>query len=212
MNADSGSGVRKFWTPKDAEEISPHLSKIVEWILESGRHLFIGLFGDESSARTKLGSWLRRKDSEFSAFNARLPMVHQSPVGILIALPGRAIPARRRADLLTLIKDTTPEGRPALKQHLENISSLTAPVEPAQYYVRTLTIDRQHRGRGIGKELLQQARVDAVSAGCNQLRLDVETTNDAAMKLYESVGFRRIATGTAPHLEIEMQSMVMPLS
>lgn len=48
------------------------------------------------------------------------------------------------------------------------------------------------RGRGIGAALLDAAEHAASERGCRALRLEVRTDNAAAIRLYESHGFRRI--------------------
>lgn len=48
-----------------------------------------------------------------------------------------------------------------------------------------------HRRQGIGRKLLQTAIARAREHGLSQLSLSVTNTNDAAIQLYESVGFER---------------------
>lgn len=48
------------------------------------------------------------------------------------------------------------------------------------------------RGRGIGAALLTAAEHATGERGCRALRLEVRTDNAAAIRLYESHGFRRI--------------------
>ncbi|MBL8300434.1 MAG: GNAT family N-acetyltransferase [Rhodanobacteraceae bacterium] len=49
------------------------------------------------------------------------------------------------------------------------------------------------RGRGIGRALLAAAEAGARARGCNRLRLEVRQDNAAAVQLYETQGYRRIA-------------------
>jgi [ribosomal protein S18]-alanine N-acetyltransferase len=51
----------------------------------------------------------------------------------------------------------------------------------------------KYRGRGVGAGLLVAAEAAARQRGCRELRLEVRQDNAAAMALYESAGYRRIA-------------------
>ncbi len=47
-----------------------------------------------------------------------------------------------------------------------------------------------HRGRGIGRSLLDASEAYARANGCQCLRISVLARNDAARALYQSCGFR----------------------
>jgi GNAT superfamily N-acetyltransferase len=49
------------------------------------------------------------------------------------------------------------------------------------------------RGRGVGRALGERIVADAVRAGYRIMRLDTSKRQDEAMRLYERLGFRRIA-------------------
>ena len=53
-----------------------------------------------------------------------------------------------------------------------------------------------HRGRGLGRQLLDRAVGWARGAGCRAIVLDTSAEMDAAQRLYESVGFVRTGTRT----------------
>jgi ribosomal protein S18 acetylase RimI-like enzyme len=59
------------------------------------------------------------------------------------------------------------------------------------WILNDLYVREKHRGRGIGKLLLEAARRHAVETGANGLSLSTATDNAAAQKLYESFGFER---------------------
>lgn len=52
-----------------------------------------------------------------------------------------------------------------------------------------------HRGRGIGRALLQAAETEARSLGCCRLTLEVLEDNTPARSLYERFGFRDVTYG-----------------
>lgn len=178
-----------FLRLNDTTMVESHSTTLAEWILQTGVSFFAALFGDAQVARRNLRMWVCRRSSEFSALSATLAILSDKPVGMLITLPGGEIPERRRADLLALLTNASPERRTALKAHLANFQDATAAVSPDEYYIRTLAVDRGHRGAGIGRRLVDKALGDGEQAGFRRFRLDVETDNAAALGLYQSVGF-----------------------
>lgn len=58
--------------------------------------------------------------------------------------------------------------------------------------VYSLAVDQKERGHGIGRALLQAAANLAQLRGCTTLQLEVSAANQPAIRLYESVGFRRV--------------------
>ena len=67
---------------------------------------------------------------------------------------------------------------------------------PGTYALVTdVVIQSSHRGRGIGRQLLQHAEAFARAAGATELRIGVLAENTVARQLYRSVGF-------VPHLEV----------
>lgn len=60
----------------------------------------------------------------------------------------------------------------------------------------SLAVDREQRGRGIGRLLIESSARLARTRGCTSLHLEVSQTNSSAVDLYESLGFVR--TGLRP--------------
>ncbi len=61
---------------------------------------------------------------------------------------------------------------------------------PFEYEVHTIGVDPAYQGRGIGRRLLREL-LDFARGGV--VYLEVRTDNDAALALYRSVGFQRVA-------------------
>ena len=59
--------------------------------------------------------------------------------------------------------------------------------------VYSIAVDPLLRGQGVGRRLLDAAREYARERGLDLLSLEVHTTNEGALKLYEEYGFRRTA-------------------
>jgi ribosomal protein S18 acetylase RimI-like enzyme len=62
--------------------------------------------------------------------------------------------------------------------------------ERASYaYVSDLALLPGHRGRGLGRQLLEEAEILARRAGVESLQIGVLSRNDGAARLYRSFGF-----------------------
>lgn len=59
--------------------------------------------------------------------------------------------------------------------------------------VMNIAVQEEHRGRGIGRRLLERLRVQAEQCGCEQMLLEVRESNQTARRLYRSFGFAEIA-------------------
>jgi len=57
-----------------------------------------------------------------------------------------------------------------------------------------LAVQRELRGRGIGRAMLHGACLEARRRGADRVTLEVEVDNDRALGLYTSAGFERVAT------------------
>jgi ribosomal protein S18 acetylase RimI-like enzyme len=53
-----------------------------------------------------------------------------------------------------------------------------------------LFVSAEARGSGLGRELVEAALERARERGCARILLDTNESNEAALRLYESVGFR----------------------
>ena len=64
----------------------------------------------------------------------------------------------------------------------------------AQADILTIFVKTQYRSQKIGNALLTEALEMARSKGCEGLTLEVATTNEAAIRLYEQSGFQKRGT------------------
>ncbi len=65
-----------------------------------------------------------------------------------------------------------------------------------------LIVKPDHRGRGLGRALLEAARRVACEQGAGELHINTETENEVAVRLYSSCGARAIGI----HMEMDLQS------
>ncbi|KAL9109677.1 MAG: hypothetical protein Q9227_005715 [Pyrenula ochraceoflavens] len=62
---------------------------------------------------------------------------------------------------------------------------------PLRGYIAMLAVQSSHRGRGIAKTLVRMAIDSMIERDADEIALEAEVTNTAAMRLYESFGFLR---------------------
>ncbi|GMM58393.1 peptide alpha-N-acetyltransferase [Maudiozyma humilis] len=59
-------------------------------------------------------------------------------------------------------------------------------------YIGMLAVQKEYRGRGIAKRLVEHAIDKMVESGCDEIMLETEVENVAALNLYEGLGFIRM--------------------
>jgi ribosomal protein S18 acetylase RimI-like enzyme len=69
--------------------------------------------------------------------------------------------------------------------------SLASMVAPDVGHITQLCVTPSHRGRRLGYELLRRSMDALAGHGCRSATLTVTSANQTAVRLYESVGFRR---------------------
>jgi GNAT superfamily N-acetyltransferase len=74
------------------------------------------------------------------------------------------------------------------------------PYGPVAHVVQ-VAVDRDHRGKRIGQQLLEHVRGEVRAAGCTRWYLNVKRDNTSARRLYERCGF-----------ELELESFVFKLA
>jgi putative acetyltransferase len=99
----------------------------------------------------------------------------------LDGLPGAYTPPDGRL-LLAITDDAEPAGCVALR-----------PLEPKIGEMKRLYIRPKFRGTGLGKRLTLKVLEEAANIGYERIRLDMAPEMAGAIRLYESLGFRRIA-------------------
>lgn len=77
------------------------------------------------------------------------------------------------------------------------------PIDQQTTELKRMFVVQSHRGRGLAKEILRELENVAKTKGFNRILLETGDHQHAAMKLYESNGYHRIAPfgdyTTSPH-------------
>ena len=80
------------------------------------------------------------------------------------------------------------------------IFALEARPKDNEFVVDTLVVDPECRGMGIGTKLLAHAEKAAAAMGKNRMTLNVIDENQGALRLYERLGYKKVATQSSTGL------------
>jgi ribosomal protein S18 acetylase RimI-like enzyme len=72
------------------------------------------------------------------------------------------------------------------------------------YYIHTVSVDPNHRGKGFGSEIIGE-----IAARHDALYLHVNRDNGDAIRFYERNGFKRLAEGSIVHKGRELSQVLM---
>ena len=77
-----------------------------------------------------------------------------------------------------------------ITENQEQVGSLLLVYEQNKASVFSLEVLSDHRKKGYGRKLMENAILRCKEKGCNLLELNTEIDNNAANKLYQSMGFQ----------------------
>ena len=165
--------------PSDAPDVS-------RLILLSGPSFLTALLGPQ--AVDIVETLVPRKHNLFSHEFTRVALVGEKTAGMLVGCTGRQrnkvalhtgrlLLQRSRSRLLTTLRN------------LVRAEMLLTPPGKADFYITSVAVYPQVRGRGVGTMLLLDAQSRARAAKCRRLVLDVEAENRPALSLYRKLGF-----------------------
>lgn len=121
----------------------------------------------------------RREEGEFSWRNATMAEVEGAVAGLLVGY--------RQPEAFDR------EGWDALPAPLKPLLELEAEA-PGSWHVNVLAVHPEHRGKGVGAQLMEHAARQAATSRAKALSLITEDSNDGARRLYRRLGFRDAAS------------------
>lgn len=130
--------------------------------------------GDEEAFRRLNEAWI----TELFALEEADRAVLDDPRGQILAKGGQICVAERRGEVV---------GCCAL-----------APMNPGELELAKMTVAEAQRGQGVGRRLLRFAIDVARSMGALRLYLESNTRAEAAVRLYEQLGFRHLPAPLHP--------------
>ena len=129
----------------------------------------------------------READILYSYRNALLALVEDRPVGLCLCYDGEGYHERRLRTFALFDQspvDDTESDEPDMD--LENAEDET---QAGEYYIDSLAVLPEYRGRGIARQLMLKQIEHARSLGLPSTLL-VDPANPPALRLYESLGFQ----------------------
>lgn len=150
-----------------------------------GRVVLMALHYDDTHPLAPIFAELASRDvSQYSYRNALVAEVEGSVVGAIIGYDGARLDELRKP-LYELLVAKFGSVRP-----IEDETSV------GEFYVDSIAVMPQWRGRGVGRALLSAARDRAFATGHERVGLIVDFENPRAEALYKSLGFERVNATT----------------
>lgn len=102
--------------------------------------------------------------------------------------------------------------RPEHPESIEGYAGLLAPPRSQQADVQTIAVAETARRRGLGRLLMLTLIHEARERGAEQVFLEVRADNPDAQRLYDSLGFERIAVRPRYYQPDGVDAIVMQLT
>jgi len=115
------------------------------------------------------------------------------PVGLVTAFPGRMYGSLALGTGVALARAAGARHASDLARRGRILQRLLAPIRRQVLYVSALAVLPEHRGRGIGTALIERVLAGAERLGLG-VALDAGVEDEAALRLYEGLGFLRVET------------------
>lgn len=182
--------------PEDAPLIA---RGIMEAIGEDICRDFVGVRHTTAELEGVFTEMARRSDSQYSWKNTRIFLADSGEkAGICVSYPGRELRCLRRIFFRA--------ARDVLDLNLsdQDIELMPEETDPEEYYLDSLMVLPDFRGRGVAKKLIEDSLGKARELGL-PLGLLVEPGNERARRLYSKLGFRKI--GLRPFAGVEMEHL-----
>ncbi|MGE7110517.1 GNAT family N-acetyltransferase [Lysinibacillus sp. NPDC047702] len=131
----------------------------------------------EEAVKRELTNLFKREDNRHSYLNTYVVVENEHVLGILVYYNGEQA-IEMDANLVKWLK-------------AKNAPSIIIDREAHEdeYYIDTVCVSSEARGKGIGTLLLQYAEELTKQRGFKKLSLNVETQKESARRLYERLGF-----------------------
>lgn len=134
----------------------------------------------QQAAWDELTLLCKQSGTLYSYEHCTIAQMDETPVGLLVAYDGGVY---RNLRLHTFSQITCLDGT--------DVESMEDEAKEGEWYVDSLAIVPEVRGRGIGQQLLRRAIADAQERGLRATLL-VDPTNKKAQRLYETQGFKSV--------------------
>lgn len=164
----------RFATEADAAFVARHVLEALHW------HMYELPLGEEQQrAWDELTAVCRHADVLYSYRHATIALVGDRPAGLILAYDGADYHDMRRRTFALL---------PAFSAM--DVDAMEDEAARGDYYIDSLAVVPEFRGRGVGRALLERAVRRGRSLGLRPSLL-VDPDNGGAQRLYAAAGFVR---------------------
>lgn len=160
-------------TPMDAKQVAP-------LVIEANGDISNRLTGEVEpwKIEEEMAVLIRRDDNPHSHLYTYIAEIDGKTVGVLVAYSGQ--------DAVQLDKNLNAW----LAQKEASFEEIDPESLPDEFYVDTICILPEFRGQGIGTQFFAYAEELAKQQQFSKVSLNVETQKEAAIRLYERLGFQ----------------------
>jgi ribosomal protein S18 acetylase RimI-like enzyme len=190
--------------PIGADQVAQFAPLIPELIRATGPVSYDYQFGVDGLLEQVVAASWATPDTLFCAACTTVVVEGDELLGIELGFAGPNFYAFK-ANLAALAPAMIEQGQVSYEQfaglasRAEIASYLNAHVPDDVYYLHALSTPPQHRGKGVGRDLLRAAIGRATNAGYRELQLDVLADNPA-VGFYQAMGLRIVAETRSPEL------------
>jgi ribosomal protein S18 acetylase RimI-like enzyme len=177
------------------------------WVFDATTPYLEWVVGSREAPISLLRTWMAHPKSEVSIARAFVLRSGADVAGGFIAMSGAEVLRARTADSLSLVKSLR-HGRDKswMARWKESAELFPAPHND-DFYLSRMGIATPFRGRGYAKLLMKKYLEVGIARNYRRFRLDVVTTNDVAIRMYERFGFRRISVHHSSDGSVSYQAM-----
>jgi len=175
-------------------------ARVADLIWLVGPKMMTFLFDDEAKWRSVVALDWPHADGAFAPPNIFLACDRSEIIGVLVSYP---VPEFERHWAISRDRESAElpgDFAAALDVRFAWLGRCFAHPWPEHYFVLDIAVDPHHRGRGIGRMLMEKAEAEARAAGCAAVALDTKAENDA-MQFYRRLGFEVVVETRVPYLE-----------
>lgn len=122
------------------------------------------------------------ENTQYSWCYALVAQVDNTKVGAIVGYDGAQLTALRNGTFAIL------------QSRLGRTPNIADETEAGEFYLDSIGVLPEFRGRGVGKALIAALRDRAFSEGNERVGLIVDSDNPHAERLYTSLGFKRVGT------------------
>jgi ribosomal protein S18 acetylase RimI-like enzyme len=207
----SAQGERRIVHGPEAGAEDAVRSRLLPWVLEAAQPYARYLYGDDGTAAAVLAATMRRRGSDLALARAVILISGDDLCGVYFAIPGAELPRCRRHEFVEAMRIIGFGGLGALRDRMDALAGAFPPVADDEFYLSKLAVAPGMRGLGFARALLDHHLRVGARLGFRKFRLDVSADNAAAVRLYESRGYRVAGRSRAEPVNLEYLSMTLAL-